>query len=583
MNKGGEMGLQIRSASFEPTTFNAEKRTVDVVFSTGAEVARFDLEGPYLERLSLEPSAVDLSELIGGPVLDNHDRFSGVRAILGVVEAAAADGKRGVATIRFSGRPEVQGIAADVQSGVIRTVSAGYSVSKWEVSKRTDGSRVKTAVRWTPKEISFTAIGADPNAKTRSNNMNEQLQEQIRSIATAVGVSATFADDLIQRNVTLEDARAAIIREAARAVPAIDGRGPAMANRDGSDNLVTRLADGLLSRMDPAHKPETGRPYAYHRIPDIARELLQARGLSTLGSPAELITRAMYSTTDFTHVLAEVFNKSLFSLRTSATPLQQVFRRTTIADFRARHILEISDGPALLKMAEGAQLTYGAITDKELASYQIDSYARGFAISFKALVNDDVQALSDLSAKMTRGARGWFAGLLAGTIIANPALADTKAIFHTDHGNLAGGGAVGAPSDTTIGYGKLAMRLQTDLTGNPVDVPARFLVIRATIEEAVNKLLATLYPTNSTEAETSARGLIPVVCPHFDLASHTGWYLFADPAVAPVFEYAELTGYEGPQVETRQGFDTLGTEVRVVWHVGAGAIDSRGGYKNPGA
>jgi hypothetical protein len=50
-----------------------------------------------------------------------------------------------------------------------------------------------------------------------------------------------------------------------------------------------------------------------------------------------------------------------------------------------------------------------------------------------------------------------------------------------------------------------------------------------------------------------------------------------------VFEFAELSGYAGPQVETRQGFETVGTEVRVVWHVGAGAVDSRGAWKNPGA
>ena len=49
---------------------------------------RADYEGAYIERLSMDPAAVDLSKLIGGPVLDNHDRFSGVRSILGVVEAA---------------------------------------------------------------------------------------------------------------------------------------------------------------------------------------------------------------------------------------------------------------------------------------------------------------------------------------------------------------------------------------------------------------------------------------------------------------------------------------------------------------
>jgi len=574
--------LLSRAAAFQPSSYNPDRRTVDVVFSTGADVQRADFEGQYIERLSMERDAVDLSELIGGPVLDNHDRFSGVRAILGVVETATVDGKRGVATVRFSERPEVQGVAADVQAGIIRSVSAGYTVSKWEVTKDTDGRRIKTATRWTPKEISFTPLAADPAAKTRSEvNMNEELQTQIRSVASAVGVSGAFVDDLIQRNVSLDDSRRALIQEAARNAPQIDSRTPAIVTREAGDGLVERLADGLFSRINPAHKPEAGREFAHFRMADIARQCLQTRGLSTLGSPAEVLTRAMATTSDCSAVLAEVYNKSLLTLRTDPSAILQIFKRATVSDFRPRHDMEITDGPGLEKVSESGEITFSKITDKDLSSYKVDSYARAFAISYQSLVNDDLAALSALSAKMTRGARSWFVGFLANTIIANPTLTDTKAVFHADHYNLASSGA--APSDTTIAAAKLAMRIQTDASGNPIDAPAKFIVIPASLETTVDKLLATIYPTSSSAAETSARGLTPVVVPQFDQASHAAWYLFADPSIAPVFEYAELSGYEGPRVETRQGFNTLGTEIRVVWHVGAGAVDSRGGYKNAGA
>ena len=571
-----------RAAAFEPATYDPEKRTVQVVFSTGADVMRSDFEGPYIERLSMDPSAVDLSHLIGGPVLDNHDRFSSVRSVLGVVTDASVDGQRGVATIQFSERPEVQGIARDVQQGIIRSVSAGYTVQKWQTEKRADGTRIKTATRWTPKEISFTPLAADAGARVRGQSMNEELQTQIRNIAAAVGVAASFADDLIQRNVSVDDARTAIIREAARNTPTIDNRQPVVVTRDAGDNLIARLADGLYSRMNPSHKPEAGREFAYYRVSDIARRCLEHRGLSTLGSPAELLTRALHTTSDFSAVLAEVYNKSLLTLRSTPSAVEQLFRRATVADFRARHIMEISDGPALAEVGENGEITWGSISDKELASYSVKSYARAFGISFKALVNDDMQALADISTKMTRGARAWFAGFLANVIMSNPTLADGKAVFHADHNNLAASGA--APSDTSIGEGKLAMRLQTDASGNPIDAPPRYIVIPAALEGTVDKLLATLYPTSSATAETSARGLIPVVVPQFDQAGeNAAWYLFASPADAPVFEYAELSGYEGPRVESRQGFTTLGTELRIVWHVGIGAIDHRGAYKNPGA
>ena len=61
--------LIIRNATLEPTTFNADNRTVSVVFASNAPVRRLDLDGAYEERLDMNQAAVDLSELIGGPVL----------------------------------------------------------------------------------------------------------------------------------------------------------------------------------------------------------------------------------------------------------------------------------------------------------------------------------------------------------------------------------------------------------------------------------------------------------------------------------------------------------------------------------
>jgi phage head maturation protease len=579
--------LFTRSAKFEPATFDAERNTVRVVFSTGAEVKRRDLAGEYLERLSLEPEAVDLSLLRGAPVLNNHDHFSGVEAILGVVEDASVDGSRGEAVVRFGTRPEVQGIVADVRAGVIRNVSVGYSVEEWRET-REGNKRIKIATRWTPREISFVPLGADPAAQVRTmgGSMEQQtasdLLTQARNIAAALALPEQAADEVASRHATIDGVRSELIAEAARRQPVIDNRGPAVVTRDATEGLVARMADGLYSRIEPRHEPKEGREFAYARFSDLARRILQERGLSTLGSPVELLTRAMHTTSDFSALLAELFNKSLFTLRQAPSPITQVFRRVTMADFRARHVLEVSDGPALDKVNEGGEVTFGTIDGKELASYKLASYARGFAISFQTLVNDDAGALSDIAAKITRGARQWFSGFLADTIIANPKLADNLAVFHANHGNLAATGA--APSDTTIAAAKLAIRKQVDASGNPIGAQPRYILIPAALEVTVDKLLATLYPTNSTQAETAARGLIPLVEPRFDLKNQAAaWYLFCDPSEAPVFEYAELQGYEGPRVESRPGWNTLGTEFRVVWHLGAGAVDHRGAFKNPGA
>jgi hypothetical protein len=75
------------------------------------------------------------------------------------------------------------------------------------------------------------------------------------------------------------------------------------------------------------------------------------------------------------------------------------------------------------------------------------------------------------------------------------------------------------------------------------------------------------------------KNLVPVLEPNLD---DKAWYVFGDPAAAPVLEWSYLSGYAGPQIDSRDGFERLGTEFRAVLHFGAGAVDFRGAYRNAG-
>src|SRR5215469_3653645 len=121
--------LLTRAATLTPASFDAAKRTVGLVWSTGAGVQRYDFEGPFTERLDMSPDAVDLSQLSGAPVLNSHNRFD-VREILGTVLDPSVDGARGIATVRFSSRPDVEPIVRDVADGIVSRVSVGYSVQQ---------------------------------------------------------------------------------------------------------------------------------------------------------------------------------------------------------------------------------------------------------------------------------------------------------------------------------------------------------------------------------------------------------------------------------------------------------------------
>lgn len=179
-------------ATLAADTVNAEERTIDVTFYSGAKIPRFSWsKGEYILRFDTSPGAVRLGALNSGnaPVLDSH-RSYGLSGVLGVVESAEiADGKAS-ATLRFaSGDDDVDRIWNKVEQKIIRNVSMGAYVHKMkDVTKDEDQkTREFLAVDWEPVEISPVALGADPGAHINMSAEEESievelLEEQVHTV-----------------------------------------------------------------------------------------------------------------------------------------------------------------------------------------------------------------------------------------------------------------------------------------------------------------------------------------------------------------------------------------------------------------
>jgi hypothetical protein len=175
------MPALLRAAELVPSTFNDTDNSVDVVWTTGTRVRRYDWynDTPYEEELVVTPEAVDMSRFEAGTVqvLDGHNMYGGVKAILGIASRASIEGGRGLATLRLSTRAEMAGIVGDIKAGIIRAISFGYNVTRYEITRaidRTDGVNLPLyrAVAWQPFEISFVTVPADANASTRAQPTN---------------------------------------------------------------------------------------------------------------------------------------------------------------------------------------------------------------------------------------------------------------------------------------------------------------------------------------------------------------------------------------------------------------------------
>jgi len=195
-----DLGAMVREAPVIGSSYDGDRHTVEVTFTTGARVMRRGWDGDYYEELDVTPEAVDLSRLEGAPFLNSHSRWS-VGDVLGVIEkgwleeldenagralpgylARAEDGKpkawAGIAKARFSQREDVAPIERDVADGILRQVSVGYSVQHYErIDDRSDEGReldldapLYVARHWTPLEVSSTPVGADAGATVRNHD-----------------------------------------------------------------------------------------------------------------------------------------------------------------------------------------------------------------------------------------------------------------------------------------------------------------------------------------------------------------------------------------------------------------------------
>lgn len=157
-------------------------RSFEVLWTTGAQVRRYSWarDEEFDEELVVSPNAMRLERLnAGAPFLNSHASYS-LRSILGVVEEGSIriEGGRAFARIRLSERDEVEDIWRDIRAGIIRNVSVGYRVHRFErVAKadRTDGGKraLYRAVDWEPLEISAVAIGADASAGIRAEPVDQ--------------------------------------------------------------------------------------------------------------------------------------------------------------------------------------------------------------------------------------------------------------------------------------------------------------------------------------------------------------------------------------------------------------------------
>lgn len=484
---------------------------------------------------------------------------------------------------------------------------ASASVEPLKIAAMADISQC--GFRNIPSDLKEQIMPATPAQRQPQAPTGMASVAEIRAMTTRHGLPDGFALDLAERNLPLEQARAAILDELATMSERqqIGFNGPSrttgLQTLDNPDFHARAVGDAIYARMSGKAPEGAARELMSASMVDLAREMLQLRGVQNVLRlrPSEVLAQASWSgrrgdrdgwvgvprgeithtTSDFPSLLQGAGQRFLMDQFAAVeSVLKQVARERTAADFRSITGLQLSGFGTLPEVGEAGEIKHGTFSERK-ESYSVRTFAKMFTLSRNAIINDDLGAFSDPLTIMARAAAETEAQVLVTLLNSNPVLSDGVAFFHANHGNLAAPGAV--PSVAALDKARGAMRKQKDLDGETLlNIALKYLVVPSELETATEVLTGNYVSANAAaEANPFAGKVVPLVEPR--LTSATAWYGFADPAQQPALEYAYLNGERGPQTESKEGWNVLGTEFRVHMDFGAGAVDHRPAYKNPGA
>lgn len=631
---------------------NAESRTIDVIWTTGAEVPRRDFwtGDKFVEVLEVSDRAVDLSALNNGAaVLDSHYGLASEQPA--VVERAWIENGKGMATLRFARAgvdPKADMLFEKVSGAIVRKISCGYQT----LEQSRDWSKdppVFTATRWKPKEISFVSVAADDGAGVRGTKggaqdaplyaceiidrgdpangkeivmskkndpsggtaletkiVSEEIREQPandeavraardsgiageRTRIAAIherGTALDMPQDVIQRaiadGINPDQASTRFIDERAARSPQRPALGGAHTPRGGLDEVETRrvgVEEALLNRAFPATVALTdkGREWRGLRLMELGRELLTAQGVKTRGfGPLELAARALQTTSELPAILANVANKSL-QMGYAAEP--RTFLPFCVqhdaADFKTITSALLSEGSDLTQVNEQGEFQRGTVTDSK-ETWNLVTYGKIFGFTRQVMINDDLQALTRLPYQFGQSGIRKENDIVWAIFTVNANMADGVALFHATHSNLSTSSALALAGLGTV---RTAMRKQKGPDGNQtLNLMLKYVIVPAALETALEQLMspALFAVTSATVVPAFYRSLVPIVEARLDVASSTTWYGACDPSQNSTIEYGYLQGNQGVYLETRDGYNIDGIEMKVRHDFGAKAVNHRG-------
>lgn len=462
-------------------------------------------------------------------------------------------------------------------------------------------AQTPTAPANTPAPTPAPAAPAAPvavaptEAEIRARVLSEEAGRRT-AITAAFGAFATGHAELLttclnDMTVTVDQAREKLLAAIGAGTQPAAAPGAGAHIHAGNGNLVgDSVRASVLARIGRGER-QADNAYNGMTLRELARASLVDRGIgvASLNAPQMVGLAFTHSSSDFGLILLDVANKSVLAGWEEAEETFPLWTKPGIlTDFKPARRVGLGEFSSLRQVREGAEYKYVTLGERG-EQIILATYGELFSITRQAIINDDLQMLSDIPFKLGQAAKATIGDLVYAVLTGNPAMSDGKALFHADHSNLLTG-ATSAMSIDSLSKAKTQMATQKAQVekgkGRTLNIRPAFVLTPVALEDKANQIInSESVPGADVNSGivNPIRGFAQVIGePRLDDASATAWYMAAKKG-SDTIEVAYLDGVDTPYLEQQEGFTVDGVASKVRIDAGVAPLDFRGLQKANGA
>ena len=280
----------------------------------------------------------------------------------------------------------------------------------------------------------------------------------------------------------------------------------------------------------------------------VLAECMRLEGMEPPRSFDNAAIKAAFSTVSVPGILSNVANKKLMQAY-NAQPIIATRLCTTgdLTDFKENQRFRLTDIGDLQAVGADGEIKDGAVGE-EMATNQLETYAKKFCLTRKMIINDDLGAFLKVPTSMGNRAARLVDQLFFKRLLSNPTTTDGKALFSNAHKNLVSGASSALSADSL----KKAMQLFMDQTfadGQPISVEPNILLVPTALKFLAQELTQGATFMMAGGAENVVKPALNVIAqqnlqvissPYLGNAKYPGsseasWYLFGKPGTVDTF------------------------------------------------